>query len=768
MLSKKITDQNYSRKSQVMAFLTGLLLVLGVLKWTIRPTQAATNYLHTSGSRILDANNRPVGLSGLNWFGFETSNYAPHGLWSRNCGDMLDQIKEMGYNVVRLPYSNAMLQPGVMPTGIDYTKNPDLKGLSALQVMDKIVAGASQRGIKIILDNHRSTPGGGPESNGLWYTSDYPESLWISDWQMLVKRYKDESSVIAVDLRNEPHGNACWGCGNLALDWRLAAEKAGNAVLAINPDLLILVEGVSNYNGQSTWWGGNLMGAKDYPVRLNIANRLVYSPHEYPESVASQPWFNAPNYPDNLPAVWDQYWGYLVKDQTAPVLIGEFGTKYQTVKDQQWLDSFKNYISQNELNWTFWALNPDSGDTGGLLLDDWISVDQNKQNILNQFQYGFLDSTFQTPTATPSSTPIPTVPPAPTQVAPTPAHSGSNLVLDDFERGSTSLWNTFKDSSSKINISIVSPGKTGSYALKLNYNLGSNGWGGAGQGFSRPQDWHAYASFNFQFYGTNSGHTIRLELLDDRALGSSGDTSERFEYKFQDNFSGWKTYNLPWTAFTRRKDWQPGGAPNNGLTLSQMWGFDFTPLNGSGSFQLDQIQLEKAISIPSIKILDDFETGNTHLWSIFSDPDSSLNLQAVSPGQAGNYALLLKANISNNGWGGAQMIFSTPQDWSGYSGIDFWAYGSNSGNSIRLEVLDNAATGSSGDTHERYEYSFNNNWNGWKHFTLEWSAFQRRSDWQPAGAPNDGFTRTQVGGFNFSPLSGNFSFRLDSIGLIKP
>lgn len=577
-----------------MAFLTSLLLVLGVLKWTIRPTQAATNYLYTSGSRILDADNHPVGLSGLNWFGFETSNYAPHGLWSRNWGDMLDQIKDLGYNVIRLPFSNAMLQPGVMPTGIDYTKNPDLKGLSALQVMDKIVAGASQRGIKIILDNHRSTPGGGPESNGLWYTSDYPESLWISDWQMLVKRYKNESSVIAVDLRNEPHGNACWGCGNPALDWRLAAEKGGNAVLAINPNLLVLVEGVSNYSGQSTWWGGNLMGAKDYPVRLNIANRLVYSPHEYPESVASQPWFTDPNYPDNLPAVWDQYWGYLVKDQTAPVLVGEFGTKYQTVKDRQWMDSFKNYISQNGLNWTFWALNPDSGDTGGLLLDDWISVDQNKQNILKQIQYGFLDSTYQPSSATPSPTNVPTATPAPIQVPPTPGPNGSNLVLDDFE------------------------------------------------------------------------------------------------------------------------------------------------------------------------------TGNTHLWTTFNDPNSSLTLQTVSPGRAGNYALLLRAHISNNGWGGAQMIYGAPQDWSGYRGIDFWVYGSSSGNSIRLEVLDNAATDSSGDTHERYEYSFKDNWSGWKHFTLEWSAFQRRSDWQPAGAPNDGFTRTQVGGFNFSPLSGNFSFRLDSIGLIKP
>jgi len=768
MFYDKISVKKFPLKTSLMSFLTSLLLVLGVLNWTIRPTKAATNYLHTSSSQILDASNNPVGLSGLNWFGFETANYAPHGLWARNWGDMLDQIKNLGYNTIRLPFSNAMLQPGVAPAGIDYTKNPDLKGLSPLEVMDKIVAGASARGIKIILDNHRSTPGGGPETNGLWYTSDFPESRWISDWQMLVNRYKDEPSVIGVDLRNEPHDSACWGCGDTALDWRLAAEKAGNAVLAVNPNLLIIVEGVGTYNGQSTWWGGNLMGAKDYPIRLNIPGRLVYSPHEYPESVAPQPWFNDPNYPNNLPAVWDSFWGYLVKDQTAPILVGEFGTKYQTTKDRQWIDSFKNYIQQNGLNWTFWALNPDSGDTGGLLLDDWISVDQSKQDILKQIQYDFIGSTYQPVTPTPSAMPVPTATPTPTQVSPTPVPGGTTFVLDDFESGDTAQWNTFKDASSTISTSIVSPGKTGKFALKLNYSLGSSGWGGAGQGFNQSQDWSTFNSFSFQFYGTNSGHTIQLELLDDRAPGSNSDTSERFVYQFSDNFSGWKTFSLPWSSFSRRTDWQPSGAPNNGLTLSQMWGIDFSPLKGSGSFQLDQIQLEQVASSPKVTILDNFETGNTNGWITFNDPKSSLQIQAISPGQASEYAMLINANLTSGGWGGAQMVFATPQDWSAYSGIDYWVYGSNSGNPMRLEVLDNPATGSSGDTYERFEYRFTDNWSGWKHFSVKWSEFSRRSDWQPDGAPNDGFTRTKIGGFNFAPLSGKFSIRVDEIGLLQP
>ncbi|MEH3089991.1 MAG: cellulase family glycosylhydrolase [Microbacterium arborescens] len=55
---------------------------------------------------------------------------------------------------------------------------------------------------------------------------------------MLAARYKNEPAVIGVDLHNEPHGSACWNCGDAARDWRAAATRAGNAVLAVNPRLL--------------------------------------------------------------------------------------------------------------------------------------------------------------------------------------------------------------------------------------------------------------------------------------------------------------------------------------------------------------------------------------------------------------------------------------------------------------------------------------------------------------------------------------------------
>ena len=374
--------------------LASLIAILGFIAMDGLAAAPSPNYLHTSGNRILDASGKAVGLSGLNWFGFETRIYAPHGLKARNWQELLDQVKALGYNVIRLPFSNAMLEPGRMPAGIDYKKNPDLANLTALEVMDQIIAGAQARDIRIILDNHRSAAGAGPESNGLWYTSRYPETRWIDDWKMLADRYKGNDTVIGMDLRNEPY-NACWGCGNAAKDWKLAAEKAGNAILSVNPDLLIIVEGVAVYDGQYTWWGANLMGAKDFPITLQVPDRLVYSVHEYPATVYPQPWFSHSDYPDNLPAVWEKYWGYLSGD--TPILIGEFGTRLKTAKDRQWFQKFTGYIQAKDLHWTFWSLNPNSSDTGGLLLNDWLTVDQDKQKALKKIQYPFVGSDSQPP-----------------------------------------------------------------------------------------------------------------------------------------------------------------------------------------------------------------------------------------------------------------------------------------------------------------------------------------------------------------------------------
>ncbi len=109
--------------------------------------------------------------------------------------------------------------------------------------------------------------------------------------------------------------------------------------------------------------------------------------------------------------------------------------------------------------------------------------------------------------------------------------------------------------------------------------------------YATPLDWSAYNNFDFWFYGNNTGNPMRLEILDNRQAGGTADTSERYVYLFTDDVSGWKQFVLPWSSFSRRSHWQPDGAPNDGLTLSQVWGFNVSVISGRGRFQIDEIKL---------------------------------------------------------------------------------------------------------------------------------------------------------------------------------
>jgi endoglucanase len=351
-------------------------------------TPPAHGTLRTVKSHIVDQSGKVVYLTGVSWFGMETGTFCPHGLWVRNWQQMLDQIALCGFNSIRLPYSNQLFDAASIPNGIDFVKNPDLQGLTGLEIMDRVVHGAGQRGLRVILDRHR------PDASGqspLWYTDHVSEERWIADWVMLAQRYRTEPSVIGADLHNEPHGQATWGDGKVATDWRLAAERAGNAILQANPNLLIVVEGIDQYDGEGYWWGGNLMGARQFPVRLNHPDKLVYSAHDYGPGVWGQSWFGAPNFPQNLPPLWHQQWGYLVQEGIAPVWIGEFGGRSMgTDTEGVWQRSLVTYLKENHISYAYWAWNPNSGDTGGILEDDWQTVNRVKMDILSAYQWPLL------------------------------------------------------------------------------------------------------------------------------------------------------------------------------------------------------------------------------------------------------------------------------------------------------------------------------------------------------------------------------------------
>ncbi len=348
-------------------------------------------FIHTFHAELVDASGCRVILTGVNWFGFETSTFAPHGLNVRNWQDMLRQMAQLGFNAIRLPYTNQLFDPASKPQGINYRLNPDLRGLQGLALMDRIIQGAGRLGLKVILDRHDPTADQRPP---LWYNDQVPQSRWIADWVMLAKHYRNNPTIIGADLANEPHGPATWGDGNPNTDWRMAAQHAGNAILAVNPNWLIIVEGIEQYQGDSYWWGGNLEGAKQYPVKLSEPDKLVYSAHDYGPEIYDQPWFQVPKLSmlaQTLPAVWEKHWAFLEK-MGIPVFLGEFGGNSTSQNTEgMWQRTLVSFLKTNDISYTYWAWNPDSGDTGGILQSDWKTVNQAKMDILNAYQWPMLD-----------------------------------------------------------------------------------------------------------------------------------------------------------------------------------------------------------------------------------------------------------------------------------------------------------------------------------------------------------------------------------------
>jgi beta-glucanase (GH16 family) len=375
----------------------------------------------------------------------------------------------------------------------------------------------------------------------------------------------------------------------------------------------------------------------------------------------------------------------------------------------------------------------------------------------------------------------------------TAAGEGSGVhVIADFEAGLPDGWFVYNGGASSVTPltevvgdgdPLARPGQMGdNTVLTTAFTIGD--YGGMGQDFAGAggsQHWGDYAGLSFWFYGSNSGLTYQVDIMDNRS-DPSFDTAERFAFFFDDDFVGWQQIRAPWSAFVRRIDWQPDGAPDDGLTLTEMWGWAFVLPSGSSTFLLDDVGL-------FLTIIDDFESGlpagsdgDGNAIGFFTFQDTGGSTVAISttdappapvPSAFGlNNVLQVDTHVVTNGWAGLVHAFEnealdtwTPQDWSGYEGFSLWLYGNNTGKTLFLDILDNRAPGSTGDTAERFSIDIVDDFGGWQLFQIPFASFSRKEIGN--GAPNDGFTLTEVHGWAFGVFSSEepFTNYLDDVGL---
>jgi endoglucanase len=353
--------------------------------------------LRTAGRDIVDVNGRRFKLASANWYGASDIMYVPMGLDVRHRNEIATTIRKMGFNSVRFPYSDQMVldNPVVDPADIaanldlleradldDSNKLEDMQVPRALDVYKACVEAMTEAGLAVIINNHITNAhwcDGKNLCDASWKNDHYgpickihqTTQSWIDNWRTIMKPFINNPLVIGADLRNEPRG--LWGTMTWSM-WASAAEKASEALLLMQPNWLMFVEGISSANDCS--------GARKRPIKLSIPGRVVYSSHVYKWSG----WSTLVPYSKRSYASFatdmERNWGYLINENIAPVWVGEFGiTSRAEEGDMNYWNHLMEYLEDVDADWGYWAINPHKpetygNETYGLLSDDWETPHQ--------------------------------------------------------------------------------------------------------------------------------------------------------------------------------------------------------------------------------------------------------------------------------------------------------------------------------------------------------------------------------------------------------
>lgn len=272
-------------------------------------------------------------IRGLNWFGLETEHRGLMCDWQHPIEWHLEQIHSLGFTHLRIPFS------------YDYVQEDNWS------VMDDLFANTK---MNITLDFHRVRD---------THQSPRPDAEisldeFITTWVTVISRYQDHPKLEAVDIFNE------FQSSDFAA-WNDTARQI----------LVQLEEQFPNkfkYYVGGVGWGGNvhLLDFSDMP----FADRIFLTIHKY--------WFSDT---EPLEDKLDFSFGL----HKPVVSVGEWGFKSDQPNEVAWAVRFMKWLlSKGIRDSYFWTWTPNSGDTGGLLLDDCTTVDTTKMAILRRYWAG--------------------------------------------------------------------------------------------------------------------------------------------------------------------------------------------------------------------------------------------------------------------------------------------------------------------------------------------------------------------------------------------
>ncbi len=289
--------------------------------------------LHVVGNQIVNTENNPVWLQGVNIVSLE---------WSaggeRVMKSSLVAVEDWKANAIRLPVKEEYWfgKAAAQKDG----------GAAYRQLIENVITLVANRGAYVVLDLHRFRA---------------PKDEHVAFWKDAAKAYKNHPAVL-FDLFNEPHGLSweVWRNGGFVAEKTQPAnadqnDEANAAKGFQSPGMQRLVEAVRGTGSRNIVIAGGLDWAYDLSGIANGfalsepgGNGIVYSTHIYP---------------------WKRDWAgkvLLVADRH-PIFVGEVGADIKKMSfipaeaqedAATWVPEMLGLIQQHKLHWTGFSFHP--------------------------------------------------------------------------------------------------------------------------------------------------------------------------------------------------------------------------------------------------------------------------------------------------------------------------------------------------------------------------------------------------------------------------
>src|SRR5262249_15702247 len=107
--------------------------------------------LHTQSRFVVDANGKRFKLASVNWYDAQERDFAAAGLDRADLDAIAKRIHDAGFNSVRVPWSNELVETNPVVDAARVAANPSLAGKHALEILDAVIDALARQGLVVVL-----------------------------------------------------------------------------------------------------------------------------------------------------------------------------------------------------------------------------------------------------------------------------------------------------------------------------------------------------------------------------------------------------------------------------------------------------------------------------------------------------------------------------------------------------------------------------------------------------------------------------------------